>query len=231
VPTFVDLQGFIVEKKFIVKEVAVLRKGAILSHYIFTCPMSWSFLIKSEKYCVSGLSAYHHGLQWEDGTIPYSMVKRLITMAVIGVEECDDNKALVYVKGREKREWLVDILDSDNLIIETLDADYKDIDSLHNLDITNTMRCGKHIKNCTLQNVFKIHNWRSQCQKKCINAPVHRAVRILGRKYVLTRTGYKFLEIGINVSPPSYVEIAIRNNRGNELTLSIETWKGLYEQR
>ncbi|KYN22246.1 hypothetical protein ALC57_05357, partial [Trachymyrmex cornetzi] len=57
------------------------------------------------------------------------------------------------------------------------------------------------------------------------------AVRILGRKCALTRTGYKFLEIGINVGPPSYVEIAIRDNRGNELILSIETWKGLYEQR
>ncbi|KYQ47046.1 hypothetical protein ALC60_13941 [Trachymyrmex zeteki] len=45
--------------------------------------------------------------------------------------------------------------------------------------------------------------------KRCVNAPVHRAVRILGRKYALTRTGYKFLEIGINVGPPSYVEIAI----------------------
>ncbi|KYN23491.1 hypothetical protein ALC57_04089, partial [Trachymyrmex cornetzi] len=53
------------------------------------------------------------------------------------------------------------------------------------------------------------------------------AVRILGRKYALTRTGYKFLEIG----PPSYVEIALGDNRGNELILSIETWKGLYEQR
>ncbi|KYN29543.1 hypothetical protein ALC57_01008, partial [Trachymyrmex cornetzi] len=67
--------------------------------------------------------------------------------------------------------------------------------------------------------------------KRCANAPVHRAVRILGRKYALTRTGYKFLEIGINVGPPSYVEIAIGDNRGNELILSIETWKGLYEQR
>ena len=37
--TFVDLQGLIVGKKFVVKEVAVLRKGAILSHYIFTCSM------------------------------------------------------------------------------------------------------------------------------------------------------------------------------------------------
>ena len=31
--------------------------------------------------------------------------------------------------------------DSDNLTIETLDADYEDIESLHNLDVTNTMRC------------------------------------------------------------------------------------------
>ncbi|KYN24340.1 hypothetical protein ALC57_04059, partial [Trachymyrmex cornetzi] len=57
-----------------------------------------------------------------------------------GKAENDDNKALVYVKGREKREWLADVLDNDNLTIETLDADYKDIDSLHNLDVTNTMR-------------------------------------------------------------------------------------------
>jgi len=34
----VDLQGFIVGKKFIVKKVAVLRKEAILSLYIFTYP-------------------------------------------------------------------------------------------------------------------------------------------------------------------------------------------------
>ncbi|KYN30234.1 hypothetical protein ALC57_00302, partial [Trachymyrmex cornetzi] len=57
------------------------------------------------------------------------------------------------------------------------------------------------------------------------------AVRILGRKYALTRTRYKFLEIVIKVDPPSYVEIAIGDNRGKELILSTETWKGLYEQR
>ncbi|KYN41682.1 hypothetical protein ALC56_03902 [Trachymyrmex septentrionalis] len=92
-------------RKFIVKEVTVLRNEAIL----------------------------------KDRTIPYSMVKCLITMAVIGVEENDDNKALVYVKVFKKREWLADILNSDDLTIEILDADYKDIDSLRNLDITNTV--------------------------------------------------------------------------------------------
>ena len=42
--------------------------------------------------------------------IPYSMTKRLITMAVIDAEENDDNKALIYVNGHEKREWLANIL-------------------------------------------------------------------------------------------------------------------------
>jgi len=66
----VYLQGFIVGKKFVMKEMVMLRKGVILSHYIFTCPISWNFLIKLEKYyfmvSTSWLSAYHHGIAWED---------------------------------------------------------------------------------------------------------------------------------------------------------------------
>jgi len=65
--------------------------------------------------------------------IPYSLMKRLITMAVIGAEKNDDNKALIYMKN------VNGILDSDDSTIKTLDADYEDIDSIHNLDITNTV--------------------------------------------------------------------------------------------
>jgi len=36
---FVDLQEFFVNNKFIVKEVAVLKQGTILTHYIFTSPV------------------------------------------------------------------------------------------------------------------------------------------------------------------------------------------------
>ncbi|XP_072764635.1 uncharacterized protein [Anoplolepis gracilipes] len=58
-----------------------------------------------------------------------------------------------------------------------------------------------------------------------------RAIRILSRQYALTTTEFKFLEIGINVGTPSYVEIVIGDHQGKELVLSLETWKGLYEQR
>ena len=61
-------------------------------------------------------------------------------------------------------------------------------------------------------------------------SPQHRAMRLLSRRYNLTNTGYKFLEIGINVSPPSYVEIVLGDHCGTP-TLSLETWKSLYVQR
>jgi len=65
----------------------------------------------------------------------------------------------------------------------------------------------------------------------CSISQARRAARILSRRYALTATEFKFLEIGINVGPPSYVEIVIGDHRGKELILSFETWKGLYEQR
>ncbi|XP_077260495.1 uncharacterized protein LOC143896466, partial [Temnothorax americanus] len=72
-----------------------------------------------------------------------------------------------------------------------------------------------------------------QIKKKCNSISLdRRAVRILSRRYALTTMEYKFLEIGINVGPPSYVEIAVGDpRRGKELLLSLETWKALYEQR
>ena len=168
VPTFVDLQGFVVSNKFIAKEVAVLRRGTVLAHYIFRSPIPWHLLTKSEKCQALWLMANHHGLQWEDGIVAYSMAKRLITTAVVE-EEDDKMQCIVYVKGCQKREWLANMLGDDareNLIIETLDADYDDIESLNNLDVKNTIRCEKHVKNCALQNVFKIFNWWSQRQKE-----------------------------------------------------------------
>jgi len=64
-----------------------------------------------------------------------------------------------------------------------------------------------------------------------VHSTEHCAVRLLSRRYDLTNMGYKFLEIGINVGPSSYVEIALGDHRGHELSLSLETWKNLYEQR
>ncbi|XP_032664105.1 uncharacterized protein LOC116840890 [Odontomachus brunneus] len=87
-PTFVDLQGFVVGKRFIVKEVAILRNGSVLSHYIFTSPMPWHLLARSDKSRAYWLTVNHHGLRWDDGIVAYSRAKHLITTAVVG-KSCD----------------------------------------------------------------------------------------------------------------------------------------------
>ncbi|XP_077257576.1 uncharacterized protein LOC143894813 [Temnothorax americanus] len=58
-----------------------------------------------------------------------------------------------------------------------------------------------------------------------------RAVRILGRRYALTATAYKYLDIGINVGPMSSVDIHIGDNRGNRIILPHATWVTFIERR
>ncbi|KAL6256644.1 hypothetical protein P5V15_012756 [Pogonomyrmex californicus] len=146
VPTFVDLQGFLVGGQFVVKEFAALRKRTVLSHYIFASFIPWHFLASVDKSRARRVIRHHHRLRWDDGTISYSKAKSLITKAVHETEEDDDDDddnsdAVVYVKGHEKRQWLWNLLlDDEHVYIETLDADYEDVDSLNNLNADNTMR-------------------------------------------------------------------------------------------
>ncbi|KAL6258405.1 hypothetical protein P5V15_010363 [Pogonomyrmex californicus] len=134
VPTFVDLQGFLVGRQFVVKEFAALRKRTVLSHYIFASLIPWHFLASADK---SRARWAVHGTEEDDDD-----------------DDDDDSDAVVYVKGHEKRQWLWNLLlDDERVYIETLDADYEDVDSLNNLDADNTMRCGYHYTNCALQNM------------------------------------------------------------------------------
>lgn len=59
----------------------------------------------------------------------------------------------------------------------------------------------------------------------------HRSPRILSRRYPLTKTGYKYLDIGINVSTSSHVEIALGDSRGIEIHFTHDVWKAFLNQR
>jgi len=74
IPTFVDLQGFVVEEKFIVKEVAVLKRGTVLIHYIFMSPVEIFDKIRQIlSFLIECLSLW---IRWKDGMVPYSEAKR-----------------------------------------------------------------------------------------------------------------------------------------------------------
>ncbi|KYN38451.1 hypothetical protein ALC56_07158, partial [Trachymyrmex septentrionalis] len=54
--------------------------------------------------------------------------------------------------------------------------------------------------------------------------------RILGRRFILTPTIYKYLDVGIVVGPVSFVEIAIGDNQGNNIILPREIWLTFIER-
>ncbi|XP_071648506.1 uncharacterized protein [Temnothorax longispinosus] len=55
--------------------------------------------------------------------------------------------------------------------------------------------------------------------------------RILGKRFALTSTAYKFLDVGINAGPMSSVDILIGDNRGNRIILPHSTWVTFIEKR
>ncbi|KAL6257810.1 hypothetical protein P5V15_011398 [Pogonomyrmex californicus] len=93
------------------------------------------------------------------------------------------------------------------------------------------MRSVLHRTICTKSIPPLHHLFVRTINAQCTLISVERLAMRLLRRYTLTATGYKFFEIGINVGPPSYVEIALGDHRRQELPLSLETWKELYEQR
>ncbi|XP_024893518.1 uncharacterized protein LOC112468531 [Temnothorax curvispinosus] len=56
-------------------------------------------------------------------------------------------------------------------------------------------------------------------------------VRILERRYLLTKTRYKFIDVGITAVLPCYVHIVIGDCYGKEISLSPGTWKKLVDQK
>ncbi|EFN65202.1 hypothetical protein EAG_10154 [Camponotus floridanus] len=79
--------------------------GYVLSHYFFASPVPWSVLTKSERCQVSWLIRNHHGLQWEDGNVPYGLAQRAITTAVVGMKKKKKKNRLSCTLGLEKRKW------------------------------------------------------------------------------------------------------------------------------
>ncbi|EFN89565.1 hypothetical protein EAI_03856 [Harpegnathos saltator] len=105
--------------------------------------MPWHLLTRTDKSKAYWLTANHHGLRWEDGTVKYCRAEHLITTAVGDMygELEDVASQLVCVKGHVKREWLLHLLDDNvrsNVIIRAMDTDYDDMPSLQKLN--NTFR-------------------------------------------------------------------------------------------
>jgi len=56
-------------------------------------------------------------------------------------------------------------------------------------------------------------------------------LRILGRRFAITPTTYKYLDIGISVGHMSFVEMLLGDNKGNRIILPHATWETFIAKR
>jgi len=168
VPIFVDLQGFIVNNNFYVKEVAVLRQGEELTHHVFRAPLPWNMLTREEKLHTTWLTTNFHNLHWKDGDVEYRQAKKMIKRAVLdGLFDGCDEKIRIYVKGIEKKYWLQRYLGDDHECeIKNIEIDYEEIDRLRDLRASRPFHCRRHVKNCAMENVIKLHEWWTQRKRQ-----------------------------------------------------------------
>lgn len=166
-PIFIDMQGFIVREKFVIKEIFIFEgDGRNLIHYIFLPPMAWNQLTKAKKSRASWLILHQHKLSWCSGDVEYRRAKNIIRHAIHHTLHNDNLYSVIYVKRSEKQQWLHkiigNILNEINVVIKSLDVEYKDINRLENMDNNLKFRCGRHERHCAMENVYKLYNWWSK---------------------------------------------------------------------
>lgn len=147
----VDVQGFKNEdNEFIPKEIAIQTAGRILA-LLIKPPYPFYNLTKKERLQVSWIEK-NRGILWNEGYIPYSNYKFLISNYL-------ENK-IIFTKGSEKVIWLKKILQSDN-VYNLEDKNCPSFTTLYDnyMSSSDIFRCIYHNKVCALKNVFCLYKW------------------------------------------------------------------------
>ncbi|XP_011686425.1 PREDICTED: uncharacterized protein LOC105449122 [Wasmannia auropunctata] len=72
---------------------------------------------------------------------------------------------------------------------------------------------------------------KNETIERPIASHITKMPHILGRRFALTTTNFKYLDIGISVGSISHVEILIGDNRGNYIILPYGMWRMFIERR
>ena len=101
----IDVQGFKrFYNDFVFKELAIVRLGedAQPAVFLFAPPQDWNSLSPRYKCENSWLTKNYHGINWQEGEIPYEDFDEILKSTTRGANK-------VYVKGLEKQKWIRNI--------------------------------------------------------------------------------------------------------------------------
>lgn len=156
----VDLQGFIHNEDYVVKEICILTKN-LKFHEIVKSPSSFTNLTSKYKQQVKWLENNYHGLRWSQGYITVEELRKTITPILNGKS--------IFLKGLNKIRWLQGILNSKMHVyvnVEDMGCNIKLSESFFKESVqqgvNNIECCKKHkFKNnhCALRNASVIRQW------------------------------------------------------------------------
>lgn len=144
----IDFQWFRFNKNnFIPKELASCTFDYKKSHFVFKPPLSFCSITRDDRRVARYTSAFYHGLNWIDGYTPCSVFDEIIKRLCVNID-------VIYVKGRQKVDYLRNIVDK--RIVDLVHAD-------------NIRRgepsCAFHINNyavCALLNCERLYDYISK---------------------------------------------------------------------
>lgn len=158
---FADIQGFIVNKQFVLKEISfsiAYLSSSFASefpryHYIFEPPFSWNFVGDTCKRGIIWSTIFQHGFYWNDGGVPYKQIDQ-------SIEPLRQSNLIIYVMGAQKVSCMKNILNDANVDcrnIEEIGCNFRlsDCDSCR-------LNCGQHkhkSKLCALKSVGLLETW------------------------------------------------------------------------
>ena len=117
---YCSLQGFQSRHGMVLKEISVAydEDGETRTRS-FRPPFAWDLLDDKFKQTNEWMTKHFHGLEWDEGRIPYTQIKR--TLSDLLLQSPD---AVAYVSGVEQARWLRDLTGDCKLEICDLQESY-----------------------------------------------------------------------------------------------------------
>lgn len=169
---FLDVQGFKIDEKFVLKELAVVSEHLDkVHHFIFKPPFSWQKLNEEDRIETLLYRSFYHGFTWNSGTIPYSSIPGILN----GLLAHED--AVVYVRGWDRMISLETVWSLEGESMGKKSVRVENIENLGYSQITDERTggydipdswpdswpdtCGKHpgVRHCAYQKVLVMKDW------------------------------------------------------------------------
>lgn len=142
---------------FIIKEISAISvESGILRFHHIVCPPYNQKLLSPEKLreCY-WLTKHYHGLEWNNGDVPYDIVLEKIT-------DLSTDPITLLVKGHEKMKFIKSIVPDYFTVLDMDLLGCQSLDTLNSLFTNDTLRCAHH-KNtstrCSLSNAVNLRKW------------------------------------------------------------------------